>query len=62
MVLVMSDIKESFPNLRWGFIESSAQWMPWIYNEAARRIELTGQQAPSDLFEQKNIFVTWPDR
>ena len=32
--------------------------MPWVYNEAARRIELTGQKAPPDLFEQKNIFVT----
>ncbi len=58
MMLVMSDIEKSFPDLRWGFIESSAQWMPWIYNEAARRIELTGQKAPADLFEQKNIFVT----
>lgn len=58
MLLLMSDIKTIFPKLRWGFIESSAQWVPWIYNEAARRIELTGKPAPANLFEQANIFVT----
>jgi predicted TIM-barrel fold metal-dependent hydrolase len=58
MLLLMSDIKTIFPRLRWGFIESSAQWVPWIYNEAARRIELTGKPAPTDLFEQANIFIT----
>ena len=58
MLLLMSDIKTTFPKLRWGIIEASAQWVPWIYNEAARRIELTGKKAPKDLFEQANIFIT----
>lgn len=58
MLLLMSDIKNIFPRLRWGIIEASAQWVPWIYNEAARRIQLTGKDAPKDLFEQANIYVT----
>ena len=36
-VLLMSDVPHLFPHLRWGFIEASAQWVPWIYNEAARQ-------------------------
>ena len=58
MLLVMSDIKNTFPRLRWGIIEASAQWVPWIYNEAARRIALKGTDAPPDLFEQANIYIT----
>ena len=58
MLLMMSDIKTSFPKLRWGIIESSAQWAPWIHNEAARRIELTGKKPGRDLFEKANIFIT----
>jgi len=58
MLLVMSDIKTLFPKLRWGIIEASAQWVPWIYHEAARRIALTGSDAPPDLFERANIYIT----
>lgn len=58
MLLLHSDIPKTFPKLRWGYIEASAQWMPWVYNEAARRIALTGETAPPDLFERANIFVT----
>lgn len=58
MLLMMSDIRKLFPKLRWGIIEASAQWAPWIYNEAARRIALTGAEAPPDLFERANLFIT----
>ena len=58
MLLLMSDIKNAFPKLRWGIVEASSQWAPWIYNEAARRIALTGKKAPENLFEQANIFIT----
>jgi hypothetical protein len=26
----MSEIHDLFPKLRFGFIEASAQWVPWI--------------------------------
>jgi predicted TIM-barrel fold metal-dependent hydrolase len=26
--IVLSEIPQVFPNLRWGFIEASAQWLP----------------------------------
>lgn len=35
--LMMSELPRLFPRLRWGFIEASAQWVPWVVNEAIRR-------------------------
>jgi predicted TIM-barrel fold metal-dependent hydrolase len=61
MFLLMSEIPALFPKLRWGFIESTAQWMPWVHNEAARRYASVGKPVPDDLFRQCNIFVTCQD-
>ena len=36
----------------------SAQWLPWIYNEAARRYEAEGKRFPEDAFQAYKIFVT----
>jgi predicted TIM-barrel fold metal-dependent hydrolase len=58
MLLLMSEIKDVFPKLRWGIIEASAQWVPWIHHEAARRIALKGIEEPGNLFEQANIYIT----
>ncbi|MGB7948671.1 MAG: amidohydrolase family protein [Candidatus Binatia bacterium] len=35
--LIMSEIPRVFPSLRWGFIEVSSQWVPWVVHEAVRR-------------------------
>jgi predicted TIM-barrel fold metal-dependent hydrolase len=61
MLLLLSDIAEKFPNLRWGFIESSAQWVPWVYNEAARRISATGKKVSPAIFKEKNIWIEAQD-
>ena len=58
MYLVLSEIPELFPKLRWGIIEASAQWIPWVHREATRRSERDGKALPEDLFGGKNIFVT----
>ncbi len=57
-LLLMGELPRVFPQLRWGMIESSAQWMPWVHHEVARRYEAAGQDVPSDLFGDHNIFVT----
>jgi predicted TIM-barrel fold metal-dependent hydrolase len=57
-VLLMSDVPHLFPHLRWGFIEASAQWVPWIYNEVARRYETDGKRFPEDVFQAYKVFVT----
>ena len=58
MFLLMSEIPQTFPKLRWGFIESAAQWIPWVYNEAARRHKMEGRDLPREVFERSNIFIT----
>ena len=58
MYLVLSEIPDLFPKLRWGIIEASAQWIPWVHREATRRSERDGRALPDDLFGAKNIFVT----
>jgi predicted TIM-barrel fold metal-dependent hydrolase len=58
MFLIMSDIRKLFPKLRWGFIESAAQWVPWVHNESVRRMETLGITPPDNVFEAANIYIT----
>lgn len=57
-MLLMSELPQVFPNLRWGFIEASAQWVPWVCNEAARRAAGQSNKFPEDPFTEYKIFVT----
>jgi predicted TIM-barrel fold metal-dependent hydrolase len=56
--VIMSELHDVFPKLRWGFIEASAQWVPWIYREAAIRYRVANRAFPGNLFEAYKIFVT----
>ncbi|MGH7816212.1 MAG: amidohydrolase family protein, partial [Candidatus Binatia bacterium] len=56
--VIMSPLHETFPKLRWGFIEASAQWMPWIAREAAIRYRAGGRTFPQNVFDEYNIYVT----
>jgi len=56
--VIMSELHEVFPKLRWGFIEASAQWVPWIARESAIRYRAAGRAFPKNVFEEYNIFVT----
>ena len=56
--VIMSELPQVFPKLRWGFIEASAQWVPWIYREAAIRYRAGGRDFPQQVFQEYNIFVT----
>lgn len=55
--LLRSGLAKEFPGLRWGFIEASAQWVPWIMSELARRNgeHYTGENNP---FRDANAYVT----
>lgn len=56
--LLMSEIPNVFPGLRWGIIEASAQWIPWLYLEAQNRHKAGGRDFPKDIFGDYRIFVT----
>ena len=54
--LMMSDVPKTFPQLRWAFVEASAQWVPWVVKEATRRTGTRG--FPKLPFKEFNIYVT----
>jgi predicted TIM-barrel fold metal-dependent hydrolase len=55
--LLNSDVLASFPRLRWGFVEASAQWVPWVLNESSRRhaVQYSAERNP---FVEHEIYVT----
>jgi len=55
---LMSELPQLFPKLRWGFIEASAEWIPWIYREVEIRYRSAGKEFSKDLFHENNVFVT----
>jgi predicted TIM-barrel fold metal-dependent hydrolase len=55
--LLMSELPQQFPKLRWGFIEAS-QWVPWIYREVAIRYAVSGRTFPKNIFEEYKVYVT----
>jgi predicted TIM-barrel fold metal-dependent hydrolase len=56
--LIMSEIPRVFAKLRWGFIETSSQWVPWVVHEAVRR-SLGGDHPVSmSCFRDYGIYVS----
>ena len=56
--LIMSEMPRIFPKLRWGFIEVSSQWVPWVVHEAVRRSLGSERPMPADPFRAFNIYVS----
>ena len=54
---IMSEVPSLFPALRWGFIEVSAQWAPWLIKEARRRSRKLGRNVPWDIFPEYRIYA-----
>ena len=67
-VLVSSGVAKKFPKLRFGFIESGASWIPYMFSQlaAVKRQSLRGQQTrlpnlyelEPELFRANRLFVT----
>ena len=56
--ILLSEIHEQFPKLRFGFIEASAQWVPWVMHEAKNRFKTLGRPWPENLLKEYGMFVT----
>ena len=54
----MSEIPRVFPKLRWGFIETSSQWVPWVVHEAVRRSLGSEHPVSTNCFGEYNIYVS----
>jgi predicted TIM-barrel fold metal-dependent hydrolase len=59
LVLMMSEVPEVFPTLRWGIVEASANWVPWIVREVQQRYLARGRgAAPENILKHFNVYVT----
>ena len=55
--LLMNDIPAKFPNLRWGFIEVSAQWIPYVINDLGLRFKRKGRPMSDTILADNNFYV-----
>jgi predicted TIM-barrel fold metal-dependent hydrolase len=55
--LLMDEIPAKFPKARWGFIEVSAQWIPYAYNDLKLRFERKGRKFPADPMKENRMYV-----
>ena len=62
--LLEDELPKRFPQVRWAFIEASAQWVPYALGEAKLRLMNKGKRVSTDrLMTDNNFFVTtqWTD-
>ena len=55
--LVMDGIPAKFPKLRWAFIEVSAQWIPYVYNDMELRFARKDRKFPADPLKTNRMYV-----
>lgn len=56
--LIMHETPSRFPNVRWGIIEASANWLPYVLQDLRQRFRRRGKVLPKDILGANNIFVT----
>src|SRR5215217_4046893 len=56
--LVMSGALDEFPKLRFGFLESGAQWLPFVIRDMVRRAEGQGKTISPNVLQDNRIWVT----
>ena len=56
--LVMTGVPKMFPNLRFAFLEASAQWVPYVLHDLVRRFDTRGKQLDTPVLENYKIWVS----
>lgn len=56
--LMCSELTREFPTLRWGFIEASAEWVPYTLKHLVRRFAQRGEELPEHPLKKWNTYVT----
>lgn len=55
--LIMHGIPGMYPKARWGFVEVSAQWIPYVENDLALRFRKRGRRFPKNFLKEYNMYV-----
>ena len=56
--IILSGLMDRFPGLRYGFVEASSQWVPYMLADLKRRLPGLGKQYRPDLLKQQRLYVT----
>lgn len=56
--LLMGEIPAKFPRLRWGIIEASADWVPFLVADVRQRFLKRGKRLPDNVLATNNMYVT----
>jgi predicted TIM-barrel fold metal-dependent hydrolase len=55
--LLEKEIPKRFPDVRWGFVEASAQWVPYVLNDLADRFQRRGKSLGTDVLAKNSMWV-----
>jgi hypothetical protein len=55
--VLFAGIPQRFPKLKFGFIEVSAQWIPYALHDIARRFQRNGKTLSRDILRESRIYV-----
>jgi uncharacterized protein len=55
--LLEKQIPRKFPRVRWGFVEVSSQWVPYVLNDLADRFRRDGKSFSTDALSENNMWV-----
>ncbi|MGE5220053.1 MAG: amidohydrolase family protein [Chloroflexota bacterium] len=55
--LLEKELPKKFPKVRWGFVEVSAQWVPYVLNDLADRFRRQGKSFPTHALAANNLWV-----
>jgi predicted TIM-barrel fold metal-dependent hydrolase len=55
--LLMERTPSMFPKVRWGFVEVSAQWIPYALNDYRLRLERLGRPIPANPMAENRMYV-----
>lgn len=51
------ELPKKFPKVRWGFVEVSAQWVPYVLNDLADRLRRAGKAFPENVLAANHMWV-----
>lgn len=58
LYLLGDEIPKRYPNLRFAFVEASAEWVPYMLNEARMRLQSRGIKVTDTLLTDSRFYIT----
>lgn len=55
--IVIEGLPQKLPGLRIGFVEVSAQWIPYVVHDIAKRMKIRGKTFTDNILKDNNIWV-----